>query len=103
MPKDHSQPINEADRQARAAFSHFAKWLYRNDPFGQLPIDMDPRTWQRIARGERDVPPGVARELAAYIRAQIPAWDWATVISWAEAFELWADDCEQRSKAVRHA
>lgn len=103
MPKDHSQPINEADRQARAAFKAFDGWLRLH---GQLAFvsPINPRTWERITAGARDVPPGLARELASNLRELMGTQrDRTQLESWAMALELWADDCDERSKAARHA
>lgn len=100
MPKDHSTPINEADRQARAAFKAYNRWLLRQDPVSDLWQGIDPRTYQRIAAGKRDVPPGLAREIAAKLRELMAKPNWLLDFDeWAAAFEAWADDCQQRSAA----
>lgn len=105
MPKDHSQPINEADRQARAAFKAYADWFMRDRITMLTPIAMAERTYQRIIAGKRDVPPGAAREMAARIREDMltSVLGRDTMEGWAMALELWADDCDERSKAARHA
>lgn len=103
MPKDHSQPINEADRQARAAFKAYVCDNLRGIVIAP-PIDVSQRTCERIAAGKRDVPPGLARELATFIRGEMPiARHRDQLEGWAMALELWADDCDQRSKDRRHA
>lgn len=103
MPKDHSYPINEADRQARAAFRAYADWYHDSDPLGSIPIQMNDRTIARIWNGERDVPPGAARELAARIREDmVHVRNRDQLEGWAMALEIWAEDCDQRSEA-RHA
>ena len=97
MPKDHSQPINEADRQARAAFKAYAQWSFLQGPSGYVP-SINPRTWERIRKGERDVPPGLARELAGLIRDDMARTrNRNQLADWAIALDLWADDCATRS------
>ncbi len=100
MPKDHSHPINEADRQARAALKAYADWA----SFGTLrayPFEMDQRTLNRIYAGKRDVPPRAALALAKRARQDmITERNRDQLEGWAMALELWAEDCQQRS-AVR--
>lgn len=104
MPKDHSQPINEADRQARAAACAYNTWRHAEDGETFWPPDIARRTWQRIVRGERDVPPGLARDLARLIREDMTlARHRDRLEGWAMALDLWAEDCDRRSGAARHA
>ena len=60
-----SDPISEADRQARAAFAAYLQFYQVDRKTDGQPISLDRRTVGRIVAGKRDVPPGVARELAA--------------------------------------
>lgn len=102
MPKDHSLPINEADRQARAAFKAYAGHCAANG--AAQPVAMNPRTFDRIVAGRRDVPPGAAREMAARIREDLVLERRKeTLEAWAAALELWARDCDTRSKGADHA
>ncbi|MAY78594.1 MAG: hypothetical protein CL802_13645 [Citromicrobium sp.] len=94
----HATPATESDRQARAAFRDYTLYYQDNLITAALPIDMSPRTFERIFAGKRDVPPGVAREMAAKIRTDvIEARDPARLEGWATALETWARDCEARN------
>lgn len=68
MSKDHTQPINEPDRQARAAFKALFDGIPTRVSHGLLlEIGLNYRTFQRILAGERDVPPGLALSLADWL------------------------------------
>lgn len=98
MPKDHSTPINEADRQARAAAFAYNTWRHSEDGESFYPPELNLRTWQRIVRGERDVPPGLARQLSALIREDMTtARNRDQLDGWAVALDLWTYDCDKRS------
>ncbi len=92
-----SDPISEADRQARAAFAAYLQFYQVDRKTDGQPISLDRRTVGRIVAGKRDVPPGVARELAAKIRQDmVTAYEPAKLEGWAMALELWAQDCAPR-------
>ena len=103
MPaQDHATPVNEADRQARAAFRQYTLHFQNAQITRALPVELNPRTFDRIFAGKRDVPPGVALEMAAKVRADTDlARHPDRQDGWATALELWAKDCADRSLAGR--
>lgn len=93
------QPINEADRRAREAFR-----AVHENVTGEQTININPRTYERILAGKRDVPPGVARELAEFLRCLSPeSFDGDAFFGWIDALEAWSDDCQRRSAEAHHA
>jgi len=95
--RDHTTPISEADRQARAAFKAYTLHYQQTVIARAYPVQASPRTLDRIFSGQRDVPPGIARELAAKIRADTDlARHPDRRDGWADALDLWADDCDSR-------
>lgn len=98
MPaQDHATPVSEADRQARAAFREYTLHYQNATVTRAYPVDASPRTLDRIFAGKRDVPPGIAREMAAKIRADTDlARHPDRQEGWATALELWAEDCAAR-------
>ena len=93
----HTNPVSEADRQARAAFRAYALHFQETRITAGLPVDIAPRTYDRIVARKRDVPPGIARELAGIIRQEmVTAYDPRKLDGWASALEIWAQDCEAR-------
>ncbi|MEO9625902.1 MAG: hypothetical protein ABJF09_00670 [Qipengyuania citrea] len=99
--RDHTTPVSEADRQARAAFKAYTLHYQQAMITRAYPVQASPRTLDRIFSGQRDVPPGIARELAAKIRADTDlARHPDRRDGWADALDLWADDCEGRGKSV---
>ncbi len=93
-------PLSEADRQARAAFKAFSDHYRLGRGARVRPLDLAPRTFERIYSGARDVPPGIARELAAMIRADTDLGRHPDrQDGWATALELWAQDCAERHTA----
>ncbi|MFC0683189.1 hypothetical protein [Novosphingobium clariflavum] len=97
MPKpDYAQPINTADAEARRAFRE----LLARDGKDELSIvlGVNPRTIERIGL-TRDLPPGMAMDLAAYLS---PINDAGSDDGrWFAAFSTWAEDCRQRMEARR--
>lgn len=102
MPtRDHATPVSNADRQARDAFKAYTLHYQQTHITRAYPVEASPRTLDRIFSGQRDVPPGMARDLASKIREAI--WDDTIGYSeakrlggWATALESWADECQQR-------
>lgn len=105
MPtRDHSTPLNEADRQARAAFKAYTLHYQNAAITRAYPVQgsASTRTLDRIFAGKRDVPPGIAREMAEKIRADVDLARHADrQDGWATALELWAEDCEARRASGR--
>ena len=101
MPTRDHAPVSNADRQARIAFREFTLYYQQKLITRAEPIDLAPRTYNRIFAGKRDVPPGAARELAGKIREMIGSplpndTEIAQLDGWAFALEDWADECQQR-------
>jgi hypothetical protein len=91
MPaKDHTQPVNDIDRAARGAFYQVVDELGPAGLAARFAVDR--RTVDRIYAGRRDVPPGLAREIAAQIETIGPDID-ARHAAWLLA---WADYCAAR-------
>lgn len=95
MPaQDHSTPVNEADRKARAAFRDYTLHHQNTLITRAWPVSgTSTRTLARIFAGKRDVPPGLARELAVKIRAD----ETGPELGWADALDRWADECAART------
>ncbi|MEM6477246.1 MAG: hypothetical protein AAF687_13895 [Pseudomonadota bacterium] len=94
-----SQPINEADRQARAAVRGYMEWLRRNETDLDLTIEVSADTLARLENGQRDVPPDIARELATLIRRDMmTAYERMSLEGFAMALEIWVEDCEERAE-----
>lgn len=89
--KDHSQPVSEADRAARAAFREHCSINGGTAALADRH-GLNQRTVERIQRGDRDVPPGVAISLATECR------EWR-LVERAIVLERWAQECEQRRAA----
>lgn len=86
MPtKNHAAPLNALDAAARLAFAEAAK-LYDIADWH----DLNPRTVERMARGRRDVPPGLARDVAAQLAA-LNGDNEPAVANLARALTAWAD------------
>lgn len=97
MPKtDFSQPINRADAEARRAFREVLARFGKDALAAQL--EANPRTIERIGL-TRDVPPGMAMDLAAYLSPIDGAG--SPQGRWFAAFSTWAEDCRQRMEARR--
>lgn len=98
-----NQPINEADRQARAAFRLHCDETGGHAAFAQRH-GMNSRSAERIYAMRRDVPPSLARTVAAEIRDDFATMNRRPQLAdRARALELWAQDCADRSAARRNA
>lgn len=98
----HRVPVNEVDRQARAAIAAYARWRAKELRETTPLLDMNPRTLQRIVAGKRDVPPRAAREVSAKIRHDmVTATNRAELEDWATAMDRWAQECEDRQRPNR--
>lgn len=90
MRKDHSQPVSEADRRARAAYRRYSSYVGLEQLAMRYRVAA--RTAQRVHAGQRDVPPGLAESIAAEIRGRgldRSAADWEDC---ATALEQWANE-----------
>lgn len=91
MPaKDHTSPVSDADRAARLAFAEHCRRVGGREALADRH-DIALRTVERMDRSRRDVPPRLARALAAECRD-------LRLIERAIVFERWADECDQRAQ-----
>lgn len=101
MPPNDNSPRNEADRQARGALAGAVEWFATNGIVLPTWADLNKRTAERIWKGQRDVPPGLARAIATEIRKEMTRCrdsEHPKLEGWAMALELWAEDCEHRAQ-----
>jgi hypothetical protein len=88
MPDHFATPANDLDRAARGAFHQVVDELGAQRT-AQM-FDVNRRTVDRIYKGERDVPPGLARDIAARIDEigpDIHAWHADALTAWADSRE----------------
>lgn len=94
---DHATPVSEADRQARAVFVAEAK---RRGSYAAIAdrFEVSPATCRAIFKGQRDVPPGLARAIAADLRAATIERHHEVLADRAAQLELWAEECAERNR-----
>lgn len=94
MPKQHHIPVNEQDRLAREAFAAYC------DLFGDVAEHhlVSPRLVERIYARQRDVPPGLALEAAARMRALADASGIVRYGQLPEWLNDWADWCDENPR-----
>lgn len=99
--RDHTTPVSQSDAAARAAFRAYTLYWQSAQMVSVYPVEASPRTLDRIFAGRRDVPPGIAHEMAAHIQEFIGRYahgpaDITWLEGWAVALETWAGECAAR-------
>lgn len=98
MPKpNYTDPVSPADATARKAFRNLRERLGAAELANRLGVSQ--RTVERIGAA-RDVPPGIAVDLAAMIAAELA--DDGTANRYLAAFSAWAEECRQRTEGRQH-